>query len=282
MGNRILEKLHLEAVNKKDLEDWRELVNTIKTATDPVKIGIVGKYFETGKFTLMDSYISVIESVKHAAYFFKKKPEIHWLSAEKYEENPSEVKELSDYDGIIIPGGFGNRGTEGKIKAIQYCRENKIPFLGLCLGMQLSVIEFARNVCGIDASSAEFCDNKELVIDVMPEQKVLLKEKRYGGTMRLGAYDCKIKEGTISAKAYGEELISERHRHRYELNNDYREQLEEKGLIMAGTNPEKDLVEIVEIKEHPFFVATQFHPEFKSRPLRPHPLFREFINATLR
>jgi len=230
----------------------------------------------------MDSYISVIEAVKHAAYFFKKKPEIHWLSAEKYEENPSEVKELSDYDGIIIPGGFGNRGTEGKIKAIQYCRENKIPFLGLCLGMQLSVIEFARNVCGIDASSAEFCDNKELVIDVMPEQKVLLKEKRYGGTMRLGAYDCKIKEGTISAKAYGEELISERHRHRYELNNDYREQLEEKGLIMAGTNPEKDLVEIVEIKEHPFFVATQFHPEFKSRPLRPHPLFREFINATLR
>jgi len=281
MGNRILEKLHLEAVNKEDLKDWHELVNIIKTAIDPIKIGIVGKYFETGKFTLMDSYISVIEAVKHACYFFKKKPEIHWLSAEKYEKDISEVKELSDYDGIIIPGGFGNRGTEGKIRAIQYCRENKIPFLGLCLGMQLSVIEFARNVCGIDASSAEFCQDKELVIDVMPEQKALLKEKKYGGTMRLGAYDCKIKEGTISAKAYNNKLISERHRHRYELNNDYRERLEKKGLIMAGANPEKDLVEIIEIKDHPFFVATQFHPEFKSRPLRPHPLFREFINAIL-
>jgi len=281
MSNRILQKLGLDPINKKDLKDWHELVHIIKTAKDPVKIGIVGKYFETGKFTLMDSYISVIEAVKHAAYFFKKKPEIRWLSAEEYEKDVTKLNELKNYNGIIIPGGFGNRGTEGKIKAIQYCRENKIPFLGLCLGMQLSVIEFARNVCGLDASSTEFNKNKELVIDVMPEQKVLLKEKKYGGTMRLGAYDCKIKPDTISARAYGKNLISERHRHRYELNNDYRDQLIKKGLIMAGTNPEKDLVEIIEIKDHPFFVATQFHPEFKSRPVKPHPLFREFIKASI-
>jgi len=278
MGNRILKKLDLEPINKKDLKDWRELVNTIKTATDPVKIGIVGKYFETGKFTLTDSYLSVIEAIKHAAYYY----EVSWLSAEEYEKDASKLNELSSFDGIIVPGGFGNRGTEGKIKAIQHCRENKIPFLGLCLGMQLSVIEFARNVCNIDASSAELDKDKELVIDVMPEQKVLLKEKKYGGTMRLGAYDCKIEPNTTSAKAYDKEMISERHRHRYELNNDYRDQLIEKGLIMAGTNPEKDLVEIVEIKDHPFFVATQFHPEFKSRPTRPHPLFREFINASIK
>ncbi len=281
LGNRILEELHLDPVYEKDLEDWSKLVNTIKTVTDPVKIGIVGKYFETGKFTLTDSYISVIESVKHAAYFFNKKPEIQWLSAEDYEQDQSKLKELSSFDGIIIPGGFGNRGTEGKIKVIQYCRENKIPFLGLCLGMQLSVIEFARNVCGLDANSTEFTKEGELVIDVMPEQKVLLKEKKYGGTMRLGAYDCKIKPGTISARAYNKELISERHRHRYELNNSYRKLLENRGLVMAGVNPEKDLVEIIEIKDHPFFVATQFHPEFKSRPLCPHPLFREFINASI-
>ena len=281
LGNRILEELHLDPVYEKDLEDWSKLVNTIKTVTDPVKIGIVGKYFETGKFTLTDSYISVIESVKHAAYFFNKKPEIQWLSAEDYEQDQSKLKELSSFDGIIIPGGFGNRGTEGKIKVIQYCRENKIPFLGLCLGMQLSVIEFARNICDLNANSTEFTKEGELVIDVMPEQKVLLKEKKYGGTMRLGAYDCKIKPDTISARAYNKELISERHRHRYELNNSYRKLLENRGLVMAGVNPEKDLVEIIEIKDHPFFVATQFHPEFKSRPLCPHPLFREFINASI-
>ena len=281
LGNRILEELHLDPVYEKDLEDWSKLVNTIKTATDPVKIGIVGKYFEAGKFTLTDSYISVIEAVKHAAYFFNKKPEIQWLSAENYEQDQSKLKELSSFNGIIVPGGFGNRGTEGKIKVIQYCRENKIPFLGLCLGMQLSVIEFARNVCGLRANSAEFSKEGELVIDFMPEQKVLLKEKRYGGTMRLGTYDCKIKIGTISAKIYEKELISERHRHRYELNNDYRQLLESKGLVMAGINPEKDLVEIIEIKDHPFFIATQFHPEFKSRPLRPHPLFKEFINVSI-
>jgi len=282
LGNKLLKKLSLRPRKKTDMKDWAMLVKTIKNAQKTVEIGIVGKYFKTGEFTLTDSYISVIEAIKHAAYSLKRKPKISWLSAEKYEKNPASVKELRKYDGIIIPGGFGTRGIEGKIKAIEFCRKNKVPFLGLCLGMQLAVIEFARNVCNLkNASSAEFSKNKEAVIDVMPEQKVLLKERKYGGTMRLGAYKCKIKPNTISAKAYKDLIISERHRHRYELNNDYREILEKNGLVMAGINPEKDLVEIVENKNHPFFVAVQFHPEFKSRPLRPHPLFREFIRAAI-
>ena len=282
LGSQILKKFGLKTKVKSDLKDWKALVNTIKNTKKTVKIGIVGKYFETGKFTLMDSYISVIEAVKHAAYFLKRKPKIFWLSAEKYEKNTSQLNELKKYNGVIVPGGFGVRGVEGKIKAIKFCRENKIPFLGLCLGMQLSVVEFARNICGLKkANSTEFSNCKEPVIDVMPEQKVLLREKKYGGTMRLGAYECKIKPGTISFKSYQKDLVSERHRHRYELNNNYREILEKKGLIMAGINPGKDLVEIIEVKNHPFFVATQFHPEFKSRPLKPHPLFREFIRAAL-
>ncbi len=285
LGNQILKKLDLKPERKKNLRDWKALVKTIKNAKKTVKIGIVGKYFETGRFTLMDSYISIIEAVKHAAYHFKRKPEIFWLSAEEYEKNPASVKELKTYDGIIIPGGFGTRGVEGKIKAIKFCRKNRIPFLGLCLGMQLAVVEFARDVCGLkNATSTEFAKKKQVdnVIDVMPEQKALLKEKKYGGTMRLGAYKCKLMPRTISSKAYEKRIISERHRHRYELNNDYRRVLEKDGLVMAGVNPERDLVEIVEIRNHPFFVATQFHPEFKSRPLKPHPLFKEFIRASLK
>jgi CTP synthase len=290
LGNRILKRFGLRT-RSNDLKDWRVLVNNIKNPKGIIKIGIIGKYFETGNFTLMDSYISVIEAIKHSSYFFKIKPEIHWLSAEKYEKSPSLLKELKNYQGIIVPGGFGSRGVEGKIKTIEYCRKNKIPYLGLCLGMQMAVVEFARNVCKIkDANSAEFNKNtKNPIIDVMEEQKELLKNKKYGATMRLGAYPCLVKKGTISYEAYknigkkiGDELlISERHRHRYELNNAYRNILIKKGLIIAGINPEKDLVEIIEVKNHPFFVATQFHPEFKSRPLRPHPLFREFIRAAL-
>ena len=285
LGNQILKKLDLKPERKKNLRDWKALVKTIKNAKKTVKIGIVGKYFETGRFTLMDSYISIIEAVKHSAYYFKRKPEIFWLSAEEYEKNPASVKELKTYDGIIIPGGFGTRGVEGKIKAIKFCRKNKIPFLGLCLGMQLVVVEFARNVCGLkNAASTEFAKKKRVdnVIDVMSEQKALLKEKKYGGTMRLGTYKCKLMPRTISSKAYEKRIIFERHRHRYELNNDYRRILEKDGLIMAGVNPERELIEIVEIKDHPFFVATQFHPEFKSRPLKPHPLFKEFIRASLK
>ena len=283
LGNRILKKFGL-GPKRQNLRDWQKLVRTIRTAKKPVKIGVVGKYFETGKFTLMDSYISIIEAIKQASWFHKRKPEIFWLSAEKYERTPQLVKELKNYDGLIIPGGFGKRGVEGKIKAIEFCRKNKVPFLGLCLGMQLAVVEFARNVCGLKgAHSTEFSANcKYPVIDVMPEQKALLHEKKYGGTMRLGAYKCRLEPKTLSFKAYRTPDTSERHRHRYELNNEFREALEAKGMVMAGINPEKDLVEIIELKKHPFFLGTQFHPEFKSRPLRPHPLFREFIRVASR
>ncbi len=284
LGDRILQKFGLKSKKDRNLRDWKKMVNTAKTAKKPVKIAIVGKYFETGKFTLMDSYISIIEAIKHASWFHKRKPEIFWLSAEAYEKNPRLLKELKEYDGLIVPGGFGSRGTEGKIRAIEFCRKNKIPYLGLCLGMQLAVVEFARNVCKIKkAHSAEFAKpGSKLVIDVMPDQKVLLKEKKYGATMRLGEYKCKIKPNTKSFKAYKASFVSERHRHRYELNNDFREKLEAKGMIMAGMNPERDLVEIIELPNHPFFLGTQFHPEYKSRPTKPHPLFREFIKACIK
>lgn len=280
IGNRILKKFGMKSKNS-DLADWEKLVKKINNGFKEVQIGIVGKYFETGHFVLADSYISVIESVKHACYFNNVKPKITWISSEEFEKNSSKLKELKKYNGIIVPGGFGNRGIEGKIKAIEYCRKNKIPFFGLCLGLQLSVIEFARHICKIDdATSAEFKQNSQnTIIDVMEEQKVLLKEKRYGGTMRLGAYNCQLKLGSIARNAYKTNLISERHRHRYEVNNKYRDILQQKGMVISGTNPEKDLIEIIELPNHPFFVATQFHPEFKSRPLTPHPLFREFIKA---
>src|SRR3989344_230853 len=283
VGNRILKKFGIKA-RQSNLKEWDELVKLIRNHPKTVEIGIVGKYFESGHFTLMDSYISVIEAIKHAAFSQNRKANISWISSEDFEKNTGSLGELKKYAGIIVPGGFGNRGVEGKIKAIEYCRKNKIPFLGLCLGLQLSVIEFSKNVCGIkDATSREFDKNaKNPVIDVMEGQKELLKEKRYGGTMRLGAYDCELKPGTISHKAYKKSTISERHRHRYEVNNDYIKILEDKGLIVAGVNPKQNLVEIIEIKDHPFFVASQFHPEFKSRPLKPHPLFKEFIKAALR
>jgi len=288
LGNKILEKFGMKP-RKNDLKDWRKLVSVIKKPKKKVKIGIVGKYFKTGKFTLMDAYISVIEAIKHASYFFDSGPEITWLDAELYERRPQALRELKKFDGIIVPGGFGSRGVEGKIKAIEYCRNNKIPFLGLCLGMQLAAIEFVRNVCGLkEACSTEFSyeiKNKECqekVIDLMNEQKEKITQKRYGGTMRLGAYKCKLNPKSLSYKLYGSLLISERHRHRYELNNKYLPLLEKKGLTIAGVNPESNLVEIIEIKKHPFFVGTQFHPEFKSRPLKPHPLFRGFIKACLK
>ena len=283
ISERILKKLSLRA-KAKDLKEWRSLVYNIKNPQGEVKIGIIGKYFGSGDFILTDSYISVIESVKHAAYSWKKKPIIGWLDSEAYEKNPSKLKELKDYDGIIIPGGFGNRGIEGKIKAIEYCRKNKIPYFGLCYGMQMACVEFARNVANLkDAHTTEINPKtKNPVIDIMPEQKNLMQENRYGGSMRLGAYHCKLVKGTKAFDAYGQQNISERHRHRFEFNNDYRDILSKKGLIISGINPERDLVEIVELKGHPFFVGTQFHPEFKSRPLRPHPLFKAFIKASIK
>ncbi len=283
MGNRILKKFKLKS-RSSNLKDWEDLVKTINNSPKEINIGIVGKYFESGKFTLTDSYISVLEAIKHASFANNRKPKITWLSAEDFEKNPENLKNLSNFDGIIVPGGFGNRGVEGKIKAIEYCRLNKIPLLGLCLGMQLATIEFARNVCGLkDATSAEFkVKSKNILIDIMEEQKKLIKEKKYGGSMRLGSYDCQLTPNTISLKAYGQKDITERHRHRYELNNAYRSLLEENGMVMAGINTKKDLVEIIEIPNHPFFVATQFHPEFKSRPLHPHPLFKAFIQASIK
>ncbi len=283
LSDKILKKFKIKP-RQSDLKEWKNLVNIIKTAKKEVKIGIVGKYFKTGDFTLADSYISVIEAIKHASWHFKIKPIISWLDAEEYEKNPRAVLELKKYDGIIIPGGFGNRGVEGKIKAIEFVRKNKISYLGLCYGMQLAVIEFARNVLGLKkAHTTEVLpDTLDPVIDLMPEQKENMKKTNYGATMRLGAYKCELIKNTISAKAYGKTEISERHRHRYEFNNNYREVFAKYGLIASGINPEKNLVEIIEIQEHPFFVGTQFHPEFKSRPLFPHPLFKEFIKTCVK
>ena len=283
LGDRILSKFGIKA-RKRGLGEWENLVKKIRRFQQPVRIGIVGKYFGTGSFTLSDSYISVIEAIKHAVWAANRKPEIQWLNAESYEKDPSSIKELKNFNGIIIPGGFGGRGVEGKIKAVEFARINKIPFLGLCYGLQLAVIEFGRNVCGLKgAHTTEVNKNtKHPLIHTLPEQLVNIQEKRMGGSMRLGAYTCEISQGTKAHKAYGVKLISERHRHRYEVNNDFREHLEKRGLVVSGVNPERNLIEIIELKNHPFFVATQFHPEFKSRPLNPHPLFREFIKSALK
>lgn len=276
---------------KKDLGEWKALVDTIRNVKNPVRIGVVGKYFKTGDFILADSYISVIEAIKHASWALNRKPEIEWLDSEDYEKDKEKLSQLAKYDGIIVPGGFGPRGVEGKILAIQYVREHRVPYFGLCYGMQMATIEFARNVCGFkDAHTTEVnLDTPHPVITPMEEQKRLLKEKHYGGSMRLGAYDCQLIQGTTSYKVYAKKpqatsyklIISERHRHRYEFNNDYRSQLEKRGLMIAGINPKRNLVEIIELKKHPFFIGTQFHPEFKSRPLTPHPLYVAFIEAAI-
>ena len=280
LDTKILDKFGLSP-RESDLQEWIAFTDKIRRLKKQVKIGIVGKYFNTGEFTLADSYISVIESIKHASWSLGFMPEISWLNSETYEKNPRSLAELSHYQGIIVPGGFGARGVEGKIKAIEYCRKNKIPFLGLCYGLQLAVVECARNVCGLKGAHTTEVDPRTAypVIHTLPEQEINIKEKRLGGSMRLGAYDCELKSGTKSFSAYGTSLVSERHRHRYEVNNEYREILEKNGMVIAGIHPERNLVEIIELKNHPFFVGTQFHPEFKSRPLRPHPLFRAFLRA---
>lgn len=280
IGDRILEKFGIKG-RKKDLAVWTAYVRKIRRAKKPVRIGIVGKYFDTGDFTLADSYLSVIEALKHASWHFNRKPELTWLSAEEYEKNPAKLKALSKFDGIVVPGGFGSRGIEGKIKVIGYARTHKIPFLGLCYGLQLAVVDFARNVCGLKKAHTIEIDpkTKDPVVHTMPDQLLLIKEKRLGGSMRLGAYPCAIKRGTMAYRAYGKALVSERHRHRYEINNAYLERIEKKGFIASGINPERSLVEIMELRGHPFFAGTQFHPELKSRPMKPHPLFREFIRA---
>jgi len=283
LSRLILKKLGLK-YQKTDLNEWYGLVEKIKNAKEKVKIGVVGKYFGTGDFVLSDAYISVLEAIKHAAYHFNLKPEISWINSEVFEKEPQKIEELRQFDGVIIPGGFGSRGIEGKIKAIEFLRKNKIPFFGLCYGMQLAVVEYARNILGLkDANTTEINRNtKNPVIDIMPEQKKNLEDKNYGATMRLGAYPAILKRQTIAFSAYKKDRISERHRHRWEVNPEYIEKLEKAGLILSGASPDKKLMEITELPKsiHPFFLGTQFHPELKSAPLDPHPLFLYFIKAS--
>lgn len=283
MGERILKKFGVTA-RKSDMKDWREYVRKIRNTNKTVRIAIAGKYFATGKFVLSDSYISVIEAVKHAAWKLGHKAEIQWIDTQEYEKTSSKIRELDRFDGIIVPGGFGSRGVEGKLKVIRHARIEKIPYFGLCYGMQLAVVEFARSVAGFKKAHTTEIDPQTPypVIAILPEQETNIKNKDYGGSMRLGMYPCGLKKDSVSFRAYGERNIFERHRHRYEFNNEFKEKLEELGMVIAGINPERNLVEIIELKDHPFFVGTQFHPELKSRPLDPHPLFKEFIKAAIK
>lgn len=295
LTGRILKKLKIRSRGH-NLNDWQKMVKQILNASREIKIGIVGKYFSSGNFILTDSYISVLEAIRHAAAAENIKVIINWIDAEEFIKNKKNLITLQNYQGLIVPGGFGSRGVEGKILAIKYAREHKIPFLGLCYGMQLATVEFARNVAHLKKAHSTEDDPKTPypVIHIMPEQEKKLLENDYGGTMRLGAYPCVLKKGTKAHTAYrlqttakksvvssrsAASVISERHRHRYEFNNKYREILEQKGLVISGTSPDERLVEIIELKNHPFFVGTQFHPEFKSRPLHPHSLFWEFIKT---
>lgn len=286
LSDMILKKFGIK-LSACDLRAWNRMARVQETAKRVVKIGVVGKYFATGNYTLSDSYISVIEALKSASNALNVKIEMDWINSEDFEKHPAEIKKLSKYNGVLVPGGFGTRGIEGIISTIKYCREKKIPYFGLCYGMQLACVEFARNVLGKPtAHTVEVDDTTEdPIIHVSPIQLKNIRNNRYGGTMRLGAYDCLLKQGTLAHRSYRPDktnVISERHRHRYEFNNDYASAIEENGLIISGINPQTKLVEIVELKGHPFFVGVQFHPEFRSRPLRPHPLFKEFIKASLK
>lgn len=264
--------------------EWDNFIKKMNSADKKIKIAVIGKYFGTGNYTLSDSYISVIEAIKIASWHNGAKPELIWVDAEKYEKDPILLKELSLYDAVVVPGGFGTRGVEGVIKAIRYARENIIPYLGLCYGMQLATVEFARNVLGYKDAHTVECNprSSNVLIHVNPNQAKNIQEAKYGGTMRLGAYDCTLKKGSLAHRLYGQDKISERHRHRFEFNNKYRDALDKAGMKIVGVNEESDLVEIVELKNHPFFIGVQFHPEFKSRPLHPHPLFMGLIKAALK
>lgn len=259
-----------------DMQNWKNLVDVINNLDGKVTIGVAGKYTN-----LKDAYISIVESLNHGGYYFKKNIEIKWINSEELDSPEGCKNSLSDIDGLLVPGGFGVRGIDGKINAVKYARENRIPYFGICLGMQCAVVEFARNVLEIeDANSPEFDrQTTNPVIDLMYDQKNV---NDLGGTMRLGSYPCKLTLDSNAFKAYREELIHERHRHRYEFNNKYREKFESAGMVVTGLYVEKNLAEIIEIKNHPWFVGVQFHPEFKSRPDRAHPLFREFVSASIK
>jgi CTP synthase len=275
MDEIVLNQLELP-LKESNLTEWQKLIETTNNLKEEIEISLVGKYVE-----LHDAYISVAESLKHAGYKYKTKININWIDSEELENPDINLKEVfKNTKGILVPGGFGNRGIEGKIKAINYARTNNIPFLGICLGMQLAVIEFARNVCNIkDASSTEFdelCQSP--IIDLMQDQKTIIN---MGGTLRLGNYECSLTKNTKAYEYYKQDKILERHRHRYEFNNKYKELLEEKGMVFSGINKQANLVEIIELPSNSFFIACQFHPEFKSRPTRPHPLFDNFILSSI-
>ncbi len=275
MAKVVLDMLRVED-KKADLSGWEKLVERIKNPQKTIKVAIAGKYTK-----LSDAYISVVESLKHAGYANDASIDIKWINSEECVDEKKCKELMKDIQAVVVPGGFGIRGIEGKLNVIKYARENNVPFLGLCLGMQCAVIEYARNVVGLKgANSAEFDENAQYpVIDLMLEQKNV---QAYGGTMRLGAYDCILKKGSKAAKAYGKEKISERHRHRYEVNNEYIKQIEDAGLVFSGMSPDGMLAEVVEIPQNDWFVASQFHPEFKSRPEHPHPLFKGLIDAAVK
>lgn len=283
LSSLVLKKLHLEPKGS-DMKKWKEFVDRLKNAKKKVRIGIAGKYFATGDFVLSDSYISVIEAVKHAGALYGLRPEIVWLDTEKYENDPKTVAEIGELQGLIVPGGFGTRGIEGKILAIQYAREKKIPFLGICYGMQMAIVEYARNILGCAGAHTTEIDQKTScpIIDILPEQKKNLVDKNFGGTMRLGSYTAELVAGTIAKSLYKKDKTSERHRHRYEMNPDYIEKIEKAGLVFSGKSPDRRLMEIVELPKsvHPYFVGAQFHPELQSRPVAGHPLFNGLLKAS--
>jgi len=281
LGDKILNRLGMKP-RKQNLKKWRNFIEGLKKIKKTVKIGIVGKYFDIGKYKLPDSYISVIEAIKHASWKNKVKPEIEWIDSKTFEKHPEKLSVLNKMGGVIVPGGFGLTGIEGKIDAINYVRKNKIPYLGLCLGMQLAVVEFARNVCNLKGAHTTEVDPKTKypVIDFIPEQIKLIRESRYGATMRLGAYPAVLKKGTLIRKLYDKDKVWERHRHRYEVNPKYIEILEKNGLIFSGKSPDGVLMEFLELPGQTF-IATQAHPEFKSRPMKPSPMFDGLIKACI-
>jgi CTP synthase len=284
-AQKLLKRLGVEIVPRPRLTEWEQRVRCLLAPNKPtVKVGIVAKYHAVGDYALSDAYVSVVEALHHVEAAEDVRVEVEWIDAEDLSD-PQVVRDrLQGVHGVIIPQGWGSRGAEGKIAAIQYARENKLPYFGLCYGMQMAVIEYGRNVLGLAGANSEEVDptTPHPVVHVMPDQAEILRQKRYGGSIRVGAYPCKTAQGSHLRRLYGSELISERHRHRYEFNNEYRQRYEEGGLCFAGVSPTGELVEAVELADHPFFVGVQYHPEYKSRFEAPHPLFRGFVDACRR
>jgi CTP synthase len=282
LGDQLLDALSLSKDKPADFHAWSDFVSRLKGDHPEVSIGIVGKYFDTGDFVLSDAYLSVIEALKFSGAEVGVKPKIEWVNSKDIEKNGTDI--LAKYDGILVPGGFGQTGIEGKIMAIEYAREHKVPYFGLCYGMQLMVVEYARHKLGLAQANTVEIDPEtpDPIVAVMESQKEHLAGGKFGGTMRLGSYVAKLKEGSVAATAYGSSEVTERHRHRYEINNAYVERLTDAGLVFSGTSPDGVLMEIAELpaSEHPFFLGTQFHPELIARPLSPHPLFTTFLKAS--